>query len=256
MTMDTQLRQELEGMLSDNEGRLGAVARLWIERPRSNRELVEAGGGANQGAAANTRATVQAILEGTIPTSPSVAQQARRAVSNLLKTNTGASAMAIDYLTELRDRLEERVSDATSVELENENLERADKVLKESLEKQPGVYVYTTPVYFRSLQKSDPDRFWFKVGKTDRAAGVRIGEQMRATGLPENPFLARVYRHGTMAPAEVEAKYHLLLDAAGHDRSGARHAGREWFATNLEFLDAIATVLGCEIAMGVMEGEE
>jgi hypothetical protein len=246
--MDDTLRQELEQILTTNDGKLGVVARLWIERPRSNRELAEAGGGANQGAAANTRATVQAVLEGIIPTGPSVALQARSAVSSLIKQNLGASAATLQYLADLRNRLEDRATNAEAVEEENEKLEQATKVLEEALEKQPGVYVYTTPTYFRSIKKADPDRSWFKVGKTDRAAGVRIGEQMRATGLPEDPYIARVYRHPILTPKELEDEFHRLLDAAGHGRSNAKHSGKEWFTTNLEFLDAIASALSCEIA--------
>jgi T5orf172 domain len=246
--MDDTLRQELEQILTTNDGKLGVVARLWIERPRSNRELAEAGGGANQGAAANTRATVQAVLEGIIPTGPSVALQARSAVSSLIKQNLGASAETLQYLADLRNRLEDRATNAEAVEEENEKLEKATKVLEEVLEKQPGVYVYTTPTYFRSIKKTDPDRSWFKVGKTDRAAGVRIGEQMRATGLPEDPYIARVYRHPSLTPKELEDEFHRLLDAAGHGRSHAKLSGKEWFTTNLEFLDAIASALTCEIA--------
>lgn len=252
--MDDTLRQELEQILTNNDGKLGVVASLWIERPRSNRELAEAGGGANQGAVANTRATVQAVLDGIIPTGPSVALQARSAVGSLIKQNRHhASPAALQYLSELRDRLEERETNAEAVEVENEELEKATKVLEEAMEKQPGVYVYTTPTYFRSIKKTDPDRSWFKVGKTDRAAGVRIGEQMRATGLPEDPYIARVYRHPDLTPKELEDEFHTLLDAAGHGRSDSKHSGKEWFTTNLEFLDAIATALNCNISQSLLD---
>lgn len=252
--MDEALRQELEQILTNNDGRLGVVASLWIERPRSNRELAEAGGGANQGAAANTRATVQAVLEGIIPTGPSVALQARSAVSSLIKQNRHhASPAVLQYLSELRDQLEERETNAEAIEEENEKLKKDTKVLEGDLEKLPGVYVYTTRTYYFSIIKADPDRSWFKVGKTDRAAGVRIGEQMRATGLPEVPYIARVYRHPILTPKELEDEFHRLLDAAGHGRSNAKHSGTEWFTTNLEFLDAIASALDCEITGGQMK---
>ena len=114
----------------------------------------------------------------------------------------------------------------------------------------PGVYVYTLPSFYRTVQKTDPERFWFKIGKTDRVAGIRIGEQMRATGLPEDPWIARVYRHDSKSPKEIETDFHLLLDAAGHSQAGGKHAGRDWYATNLDFLDAVAVALGCEIASG------
>ena len=46
---------------------------------------------------------------------------------------------------------------------------------------------------------------------------------------------------------EREHRFHMMLDAAGHGRADGRRAGREWFYTNLEFLDALATLLGLEV---------
>ncbi|MEY2642600.1 MAG: hypothetical protein RLZZ368_1247, partial [Actinomycetota bacterium] len=43
-----------------------------------------------------------------------------------------------------------------------------------------------------------------------------------------------------------EASFHVLLEAAGHSRAAGKHSGRDWYATNLEFLDAVARSLGCE----------
>ncbi len=40
--------------------------------------------------------------------------------------------------------------------------------------------------------------------------------------------------------------FHELLAAAGHSQAPGQHAGADWYATNLEFLDAIANALGCE----------
>lgn len=253
--MDAELRQEIEAILLRNEGNLGKVALLWLEGKRKNREFVDAGAAANPGAAANIRITVEAILDDVMPRSASVALQAKRSVSALIKQNPEASPRVIGHLTALRDRLEELETDADAVRNEEAELEKTTKALEGSLEKQPGVYVYTLPSFMMSIKKTDPDRFWFKVGKTDRAAGVRIGEQMRVTGLPEDPYIARVYRHPSMTPKQVEVHFHDLLEAAGHGRSDSRHAGRDWFATNLEFLDAIAVALGCEIAQGNADDE-
>lgn len=253
--MDAALRQELEAILLANEGNLGKVAQLWLEGKRKNREFVDGGAAANQGAAANIRITVEAILDGVMPRSASVALQAKRSVSALIKQNPEASPAAVGHLVELRDCLEELETDAEAVRNQEVEIEKTTRALEESLEKQPGVYVYTLPSFMMSIKKTDPDRFWFKVGKTDRAAGVRIGEQTRVTGLPEDPYIARVYRHPNLKPVQVESHFHDLLEAAGHSRSDSRHAGRDWFATNLDFLDAIATSLGCEIAQGSADDE-
>lgn len=246
--MRPELRDELASALRNNDGQLGKVFLLLEAGKATNRELVEGGAAANQGAAANLRVTVRAVLEGVLPKGPSVAAQSRRSIGGLLRDNSNLSGTARNYLESLRDQLEGVATDVVALEAEDKDLGRASLELEKSLQQLPGVYVYTLPSFHRTVQKTDPERFWFKIGKTDRVAGIRIGEQMRATGLPEDPWIARVYRHSGMSPKELETAYHRLLEAAGHSRAGGKHAGRDWFATNLEFLDALAGALGCEIA--------
>jgi hypothetical protein len=76
------------------------------------------------------------------------------------------------------------------------------------------------------------------------------------TGVPENPWIARVYRHAELSPKALERIFHDLLAAAGHSQAPGRHAGEDWYATNLEFLDAIATALGCETSENDETGDE
>lgn len=251
--MNPELRDELSTALRNNEGQLGKVFALLEEGKTTNRELVEGGAAANQGAAANLRVAVRAVLDGVLPKAPSVATQSRRSIGGILRDNPGLSSSAREYLEQLRNELEEIATDSKAIEDEDKDLERASKELEKSLEDLPGVYVYTLPSFHRTVQKTDPERFWFKIGKTDRVAGVRIGEQMRATGLPEDPWIARVYRHSTKSPKELETEFHRLLEAAGHSRASGKHSGRDWYATNLEFLDAVASVLACEIASSDLE---
>lgn len=246
--MRPELRDELASALRNNDGQLGKVFLLLEAGKATNRELVEGGAAANQGAAANLRVTVRVVLEGVLPKGPSVAAQSRRSIGGLLRDNSNLSGTARNYLESLRDQLEGVATDVVALEAEDKDLGRASLELEKSLQQLPGVYVYTLPSFHRTVQKTDPERFWFKIGKTDRVAGIRIGEQMRATGLPEDPWIARVYRHSGMSPKELETAYHRLLEAAGHSRAVGKHAGRDWFATNLEFLDALAGALGCEIA--------
>lgn len=240
------LQIELAAALRNNDGQLGKVFALLEEGKVTNRELADGGGAANPGAAANLRVTVRAVLDGVLPKGPTVAAQARRSIGGLLRDNPDLSPAACSHLEDLRNKLEVIATDSEAIEQETEDLAKASIELEKSLESQPGVYVYTLPSFYRTVQKTDPDRYWFKVGKTDRAAGVRIGEQMRATGLPEDPWIARVYRHETRTPREVESEFHNLLAAAGHVRAAGKHSGREWYATNLDFLDAVADALGCK----------
>lgn len=243
--MDPSLRAELEEAFLNSTGQLGKIFVLLAEGKKTNRELSEAGGAANPGAAANLRVTVQAVLDGVLPRAPSVAVQSRGSIRGLMRDNPQLSDAACDYLEGLRDKLEAIATDADAIEREDADLERATIKLVQRTAQRSGVYVYTLPSFLRAVQKSDPDRFWFKVGKTDRVAGVRVGEQGRATGLPEDPLIARVYWHDERTPKELETTFHRLLAAAGHGRSSGRHAGRDWFTTNLEFLDSIANALGC-----------
>ena len=242
------VRSELGEALRSNDGQLGRVFVLLEEGKTTDRELVEGGAAANEGAAGNLRRVIKTILERNPPKAPSRALKARSSIGGLLRDNPDLSESSREYLERLRDELEVIASDSKAIEEEDKDLERASKELEQSLDQMPGVYVYTLPSFYRTVQKTDPERFWFKVGKTDRVAGVRISEQMRATGLPEDPWIARVYRHIAKTPKDLETEFHRLLGAAGHSRANSKHSGRDWYATNLEFLDAIAVTLGCDVA--------
>lgn len=249
-------RAELELALEANEGRLGEVYRLIKSGVDSDRAIVGAGGAANTGAANNLRAIIRAILDEKLPKGPSLALQIGRSIGGLLRDNPALSEDARAHLEDLRTRLEALASDPDALELETRVLEKVSQVLEKSLEKIPGVYVYTLPSFRRVLQKTDPDRSWFKVGETTKTAGKRVADIAQITGLPENPWIARVYRHAVLTPKALEKMFHDLLAAAGHSQAPGRHAGEDWYATNLEFLDAIATALGCEKSENDEPGDE
>ena len=241
------VQDELREALRRNERQLGVIFRLLEGGVTSNRDLVERGGVANDGAAANLRASVRAIVDGYLPTGPSVSLQAGRTVGGLLRDNPSLSADAKVFLAELRERLDAAGRNDVAVQTEDAQILALSGELEQSIENQPGVYVYTLPTYYRTPKMTDPDRFLYKIGKTDRFVGDRIRAQQRLTGLPEDPWTLRVYRCEGLTPAAMERVFHELLEAAGHSRATGQYAGREWFATNLEFLDAIARAQEFEI---------
>ncbi len=245
--VDEHIRQEIEGALRRNEGNLGRVFVLMEQGIQTNADLVTGGAVANSGAAGNARASIRAMLDGVIPSGPTVAGLAGRAVGGLLRANPDMSADAKSYLADLRAQLDAKQADPIATDLENEELRLESQVLERELEKSEGVYVFTLMSFYRSPVKLDPERYWFKVGQSDRAAGLRVGEIMRVTGLPEDPWIARVYRHADLRPRDLERKFHRLLESAGHGRADSKHSGKEWFATNLDYLDTIAESLECEI---------
>ena len=103
----------------------------------------------------------------------------------------------------------------------------------------------------RDVKMTEPDRWLYKIGKSDGAVLRRILNQ--STGMPEAPVLLRVYLHKTLLPIEVEKNFRKALLAAGHERVrtldkklASKRGAKEWFATRLEFLDQVGELLGCE----------
>lgn len=240
---------ELREALSGNAGNLGRVYLLLQEGRVSNTEIIEAGAAANSGAASHLKTVINTILTGECPVSPSLAVQAGQAIGGLLRANPDMSAETQRYLNVLRSELDARSQDAEVVKREDRRIEVASENLERAIENEAldGVYVYTFPTYFRTVQKIDPERILLKIGKTDRFSSVRIREQQRATNMPEDPWTLRIYRSASMKPDELEARFHMILDAAGHGRASGRRSGKEWFYTNLEFLDAVASLLGLDV---------
>ncbi len=240
-------RDQITEALRSNDGRLGEVFRLREEGVFTSADVVARGAAANQGAAGNLRATIRSIVEDFVPQSPAVATIAGRSIGGLLRANAELGEEARAFLFEVRTRLDNVAHSEEAIAEEDSQIASSSEVLERNVENQSGVYVYTLPTYFRTPKKTDPDRFLYKIGKTDRFVGARIKDQQRLTGLPEDPWLLRVYRSEALSPSEIEKLFHDLLGSAGHSRGTGRYSGTEWFATNLDFLDAIANAFGLEV---------
>jgi hypothetical protein len=237
---------ELDTALDANTGQLGEVFRLVRNGAHDNREIVELGGAANEGAVWNLRRGLTAIREASLPTAPTVARQCASRTRSLLMTPS-LSAEAIKYLSGLVEALEALTFDEEAQAQEVAELEDKSQKLEASIGDLAGIYVWSLPTFQRVPQKVDPDRYWFKIGKTVRSADGRIVEQVRQTGLPEDYVLFRVYVPPSGNVQEAEALFHSTLVEFGHTRAKGKYAGREWFATTLEALDRLAANQGYEI---------
>lgn len=247
-----RIREELGAMLRQNDGQIGLVYELWNKGVKRNKDLVDKGAAANSGAAGNTRATIEAVMEGIIPSGPTVAVIARSAVNGLIRRNSQISKPTKQYLEALLQRLSERADNQESRDVEERDFADETERIQKQLGRRSGVYVYSFPMCLRNVKMTDPDRWLFKIGKSDGAVLRRVLNQ--STGMPEAPVLLRVYVHKLLSPIKVEEKFHRALLAAGHEsvrtldeKLSKKHGAKEWFATRLEFLDAIAELLGCEI---------
>jgi hypothetical protein len=234
---------ELRGALSASSGRLGEVYRLYAAGVASPAEIAEQGAAANGGAASNLLVTIRAILFQEIPVSPTVARQAGGAISTLLKSRTLSTLTSI-HLQNIREELQKVAGSAGAINEEVVEVTAAAEILDRALRNASGVYAYTLPHYLKYPWDESSGHTLLKVGSTTRGAWQRIVEQVRTTAIPEEPLLLRVYLTDT--PEETERVFHRLLDAAGHERSGTKIAGIEWFSTTLVFLDEIAATLGLE----------
>lgn len=241
------VEENLHAALASNSGSLGRTFLLLQDGISSNLDLVNAGAAANTGAASNSRAIVTSILSGACPSSPSIAALAGRAIGGLLRTYSEFNPETKDYLLTLRAKLDEHAENTEAVLKEDSEIGAASEMLERTAESLDGVYVYTFPTYYRTVQKSDPERFLYKIGKTNHSSEERIKEQQRSTNMPEDPWILRVYRSSTLTPIDIEKRFHSILVAAGHGRAPGKRAGREWFFTNLDFLDEIAEMLSLDI---------
>ena len=240
------VREALIGALAENSRQLGMVYRIDPELTMKAREIVEREGAANEGAVGNLRCTIRAILDGRIPNSPSVSRQVIGGINGLMRDNPHLSVDVKEHLNEVLLELRDRASSKVFREEEEDLRRNASEDLIQIVEKRGGVYAYSMPHYLNYPCKEDPDRYWFKVGRTSGNFESRVIESHRKTGLPEDPVVRRTYFSQSMSPIEMENKFHKLLVASGL-QTDARYGGVEWFATTEDQLDAIAEVLGFEI---------
>ena len=247
---------ELKEALGSNTGQLGAVFRAMESGTIKNVDLADQGIVANSGVAYQHKVGIRAILGEKFPKAPSLAAATGRRIGGLIRDNPDFSLPAKDYLAELRSALDEISQDASAQVAEEKDFAAKSAAIEAKVEESAGVYVYTLPTFRKTPIKVDPDRYWMKVGKTKRFTKKRIKEQMRVTGLPEDPLILRVYQTKEDRIDVVERDLHRLLIAAGHSRTEGKTAGMEWFATNLEYLDTVAKALGCTIVSGSDESED
>ena len=243
-----EVRSEIEVLLRRDERKLGDVFRGLESGLTSPKDLVVAGASRNTGAVSNLLAAIRALLEGVVPSSATRARQAAWCIGDFLEEDT-LSSEARNYLESLRAQLREKAASQQALREDAIEIEAADQELSVRAERIPGVYVYTFRHYLQHPNDLDTGQCWLKVGSTTQDAWKRVTDQSRLTSMPEDPKLLRIYHSKSMTPAEIEDRFHRVLDAAGHERSSARHvkAGTEWFSTTLELLDTLAEILHLDV---------
>lgn len=240
-TSEDSQRAEIEQYLEHDATVLGLVYR-GISNSLSDAEIADQGGAKTSNFVWNYRRIIRALLERELPTAPTVALQLARRYRSLLKHDWSEAAR--QRLTTDLGILESRATDVEAVAKENDEATKQTKVA-EDLEKS-GIYVYALPHYLRYPVDADSGRTLLKVGRSDRDVIKRIRAQTRTTALPEEPVLLRIYPTGDQESHSVESQIHKTLRAFDHGKAADRMAGKEWFLTTTNAIDAIADLLGLD----------
>ncbi len=237
-----EVRKELQAYLEADSSRVGEVYRLIEEGLAADAIAERLEGGA--AGAWQYRRMVRALLDGSLPTAPTVALAAARRYRTVLRA-PALSGAARTYLQANLDELERRANDPAR--LDEEAQRASEQTQQAEARNEVGVYVYALPHYIRHPYDQASGRTLLKVGRSDRDVIMRFRNQTRTTALPEEPILLRIYRTEGDSAASAETTFHRLLDAADHSRTIGKSAGREWFLTHTRFLDEIARTLGLHV---------
>lgn len=240
---DEHVASELRDFLEADRSRLGDIYR-GLARGLSAEEIsAEIGVDVGNSFWSYNR-LLRSLLEGDIPTAPTVALGVSRRFRSILRSPSLSNACR-SYLSHNLAALERRAEDVTAKVAEVEHAkEQTDAA--EALNEM-GIYVYALPHYLRYPYDSASGRTLMKVGRSDSDVIQRFRNQTRTTALPEEPILLRIYRTDPDRSGPVETSFHRLLEAADHYRNVARTAGREWFITSTTFLDEVARVMALPI---------
>jgi len=243
------LQSEVAAALEVDDTVLGCVYRATRDG-KSEAEMAEEQGTKYKNFVWNYRRQLKALLDGNLPTAPSVARQSAGALRGFIWRHSERLS------SETQAELERRAVECTRRSANSDLREKEDEELDEKAriaEKLgvTGIYVYTLPHYHNHpMQPSDldptHDRTLMKVGKSDSDVIKRFRDQVRNTALPEDPRLLRIYV-GVEGKGDVEGRFHRLLAAADHRRNRGKAAGSEWFLTSLTFLDALAQDMGLAV---------
>jgi hypothetical protein len=232
-------------LLEADESRLGEVYRS-VRRGMTADAVATELDVASTGFVWRYNRIARALVEGDLPTAPTVALRTARKFRSILRS-AKLSDTARSYLRSNLEELERRASDEAQLAEEAEHAK--EQTEKAESRGEPGIYVYALPHYLRSPFEPASGRTLLKVGRSDSDVIVRFRSQTRTTARPEEPILLRIYRTSGVLPAAAESDFHKLLESADHSRNIARTAGREWFVTSTRFLDEIARVMKLPIVV-------
>lgn len=230
-------KSEVEALLEEDDTRVGETFR-WAREGLTIQQQTERAGVAGK---YNYASIIKSLTDGFVPEGPTLALASARKIRAWLKEKE----ISFDLRRDLELTESQLMLKAESLDAQGDEERKASDITKQvAAAGVPGIYVYTLPHYWRYKVDPERDMTYLKVGRSEADVFLRVGHQT-TTAVPEDPWLLRVYP--TSNSAQMERKFHAMLEAADHTRSTAKRGGREWFLTSLRILDWYAADQGLDI---------
>ena len=238
--VENLLAEELHAAFLNDRTRLGEVYAC-LDRGLSDSEIQTELELATVGTIGHIKRSIRAIRDNWNPPGLGPATKAKNDLSRLLREfNFSEGVRSL-----LRVRFDELEANVTKL-LQDRLGSEANELQREN--SQPnrivaGVYVWTINTYLSF--PDDRNQVWFRIGQSEDVL-QRMRQHRQEVKLPEPLFLYRVYSHASHHPSDLEDKFHQICQNAEHTRAIVRGRDREWFCTNLDFLDFFAEQIGCQ----------
>ena len=199
-------RAELADALRNDSSALGEVFR----RLEAGNSLAEVRKEIGDFAWSYDRA-FKAILDGDLPTAPSVIRTVQRPFRRLLRDVPSLSPEAEASLRKNLAALDARLSDLA---LRSAEVEDARQATGEPRLRRFQASMYTHCRTTSNSPSIQSGHTLLKVGRSDRDVIQRFRNQIRTTALPEDPVLLRIYKNTGEDASRQERQIHDLLEAA------------------------------------------
>lgn len=239
-SLEGLVREELDHAFTNDRLRLGSVYRC-IKRDLSDEEIMQELGLGTIGSIGHARRSIRAIRDGWNPPGLHPAMIAKNDLGRLLREFNFSERVR----TVLRDRYEileanlQQIRESQADEETDDPQNTQDTTSNAAI---AGVYVWTIDTYREN--EDDRGQVWFRIGCSDDVF-QRMREHRAAVKLPEPLVLVRVFSHNSLSPRELESRFHTICSVAVHERARVNNRDREWFRTNLDFLDKYSQDIGC-----------
>lgn len=247
------VRAALEEVITEYGDRVADTLVAMRETGSADPDVLHAAAGlGNSRAAGNYLQYLRTVLDGEMPSAPSRRSRAAGWVRRLRgRLSTTLAEDTRNYLDNLIVALELAAANPDEVAQEEREDASRSEVVAERVARGSGVYVYTYRHYQRHpylvlpIASGTPaaELYLMKVGYTDRGS-ERVFQQ--ETSAPEPIQWLRFYEAQDGRPVpELEGRFHSALELAKHPRSHPLGRGRprEWFATDVLFLDELASLM-------------